>query len=44
VPPSAMVDLRRACTRIEERSIDGPHLLLQAQPHSCLELLRPFIA
>jgi pimeloyl-ACP methyl ester carboxylesterase len=44
VPARSMDALRRACPIIEERSIDGPHLLLQAEPKSCLELLRPFIA
>jgi pimeloyl-[acyl-carrier protein] methyl ester esterase len=44
VPARALDSLRRACPRIEERSIDGPHLLLQAEPQTCLELLGPFIA
>jgi pimeloyl-ACP methyl ester carboxylesterase len=44
VPARSIDGLRRACTRIEERSIDGPHLLLQSAPQACLELLRPFLA
>jgi pimeloyl-[acyl-carrier protein] methyl ester esterase len=44
VPARALDQLRRACPRIEERSIDGPHLLLQAEPQSCLALLRPFLS
>jgi pimeloyl-[acyl-carrier protein] methyl ester esterase len=44
VPARSLDDLRRACSRIEERGIDGPHLLLQSQPQSCLDLLGPFIA
>lgn len=44
VPARALEALRRACPLIEERILDGPHLLLQAEPRSCLELLGPFIA
>ncbi len=44
VPARSMDALRAACPQLAERSVDGPHLLLQAQPRSCLELIWPFIA
>jgi pimeloyl-[acyl-carrier protein] methyl ester esterase len=34
--------LRRACSRIEDRYVDGPHLLNQTHPRRCAELIRAF--
>ena len=40
---NAVADFRNHCANLEVHTIDGPHLLAQARPKECAELIGSFV-